>query len=165
MKEIKLSIQGKNKGKFIVLVDNEDFAWLNQWKWNVIKGLNNYYASRNSRKNGIKELIYMHRLIMNTPKNMEVDHKDHNGLNNQKSNLRNCTQSQNQKNKRASGKSKYLGVTHYKHRNKYDYIASQISMNGKIVRLGYFKTEKEAAIAYNEATLKYHGEFANFNKI
>jgi len=63
-------------------------------------------------------------------------------------------------NRIARGKRKYLGVSYNR-----KYIRAKISVNGKNINLGYFKTEIDAAIAYNEAAIKYHGEFANLNKI
>lgn len=95
MKEIKLSQSGKHKGKYVALVDDWNYEWLNQWKWNVQKSKYTYYARRYVRtKSGIT-IIFMHRLIMKTPDNLQCDHKNKNGLNNQEYNLRNCTNGQN----------------------------------------------------------------------
>jgi UDP-N-acetylglucosamine pyrophosphorylase len=85
MKEIQLIPEG------VSLVDDEDFEYLNQFKW-----YNHYnIAYRTIRENNMSKLIGMHREIMKTPKGLEVDHWDHNTLNNQKSNLRNCTHKEN----------------------------------------------------------------------
>ena len=156
MKEIKLT-QGK-----VTLVDDEDYEYLNQWKWCIVKGNNNYNYAYNYK------LGLMHRFILRTPQKLMTDHKDHDGLNNQRNNLRICTNGQNQMNKKSCGKSKYLGVwyiTHKRKDKKYTYIISMIVIEGKQIYLGQFKTEEDAALAYNEAAIKYHGEFANLNVI
>ena len=84
MKEIILT-QGQ-----VALVDDEDFEYLNQWKWCAIKSRKTYYTTRTIYI-PCKMTVIMHRIIMNTPLDMTVDHIDHNGLNNQKYNLRICT--------------------------------------------------------------------------
>ena len=108
----------------------------------------------------------MHRIIMNTPPYMQVDHIDHNGLNNQKDNLRNCSHAENMCNRRSSGGSQYLGVSQHRvsaNGKVYLYFQAYIQADNKNMYIGSFSTEDEAAIAYNEAAHKYHGEFANLN--
>jgi hypothetical protein len=145
MKEIPLT-----KGLF-TQVDDEDFEYLNQYHWRL--GTKGYAESDiNGKTTG------MHRLILNAPKGSEVDHKDHNKLNNQKYNIRICTTSQNQQNKIPRGTSKYLGVKIVKGK-----IKAAIKVNNKYIHLGTFKTEKQAAFVYDNAAKKYHGEFANLN--
>lgn len=161
MKEIKLT-----RNQF-VLVDDADHEWLNQWKWKANKKRDTYYAERSawvSSEHKYKS-IFMHRLIMNTPIGLEVDHIDHNGLNNQRSNLRNCTRGENLANRLPKSTTGYLGVCEFLFQGKYKYIVAAIRSKGKIHRLGYFKTIEDAALAYNEAAKKYHGEYANLNII
>lgn len=162
MKEIKLT-QG-----FVAMVDDEDFEWLNQWKWHARKDDNGYYAGRSiylggGSKNQKIKTISMHRLIMNTPKGMETDHIDHNGLNNQRHNLRNATHSQNQYNRLPRGSSKYLGVTVLQNGKEKGRITAEIRCNGRRINLGRFKTEEEAARAYDLKAKEFYGEFANLN--
>lgn len=141
-------------------VDDLDYNELNQHKWYASKGWNTYYAKRDIIINGKKVCLLMHREIMNTPKGQETDHVDHDGLNCQRHNLRNCTRNQNQMNKTAYGFSKFLGVTH-----NGKYIRAIIRLTGQrtALHLGYFKTEEQAARAYDAAAKIYHGEFANLN--
>lgn len=149
MKEIKLRKNGS------VLVDDEDFEWLNQWKWSLHKINKKYfYAERYSNH----KTIPMHIFIMKTPKGMVVDHIDHNGLNNQKSNLRNCTIKENFLNRKPSSATGYLGV--YKNGNKF--IAQKI-INGKVKHLGYFNDPKLAALEYDKKAKEISGKFANLN--
>jgi len=163
MKEIQLS-QGwfcKNKGKYVALVDDEDFDNLNQWKWCVHKDINNFYAVRTVRADGKRTTTQMQWEIMNRK---SIDHIDHDGLNNQKSNLRFCTNSENMMNRRKQKNtlSIYKGVTFHKRNNKW---MAQIRINGKIIHLGYFDVETEAAKAYNAKAIELFLEFANLNII
>jgi uncharacterized protein YbcV (DUF1398 family) len=100
----------------------------------------------------------MHREIMNTSDNMECDHGDHNGLNCQRYNLKNCTHAQNQMNKTYLGKSNYMGVS-YNRKS----IVAHICPKGIKIHLGTFQTEIEAAHARDNAAKIYFGEFANLN--
>ena len=158
MKEIQLT-QGK-----VALVDDEDYEYLNQFKWHVNKYGNIFYAYRNIKKlNGKQSSFSMHRTIMNANKGCIIDHINQDTLDNRKINLRICTQSQNQmnRNKTIKNKTGYKGVIQ-KSNNKF---GVQITLNKKIIHIGYYIDPKDAARAYNEAAIKYHGEFANLNKI
>lgn len=153
MKEIVLS-QGK-----VALVDDEDYEILNQWKWCAIKSRETFYACRTAYRDGKWIPERMHRVILGAQKGEIVDHRDHNGLNNQRSNIRLCTHGQNQMNRRPTSASGYKGV--YKERGV-RYRAS-IDFNNKRLMLGIFATPEEAARARDEASKKYHGEFAKLN--
>lgn len=160
MKEIKLS-QGR-----VAYVDDEDYEYLSQWRWFAHRDGKTFYAGRSAMVNGKRKQLWMHREIKNTPLGMEVDHIDHNGLNNQKENLRNCTRFQNAKNTTTHSETGYLGVSFYDfNRKKSKPYRATIWVNGENIHLGTFATPISAAIAYNEAAIKYHGEFANLNLI
>lgn len=114
MRLIPLSQQGKNKGKFFAQVDDEDYDFLMQWKWKVIKSNNTHYALRIVKKKGkYVESIRMHRIIMQTPRELVVDHDDHNGLNNQKYNMKNCTNEINMTNQLPKSSKKIPGIIEY----------------------------------------------------
>lgn len=158
MKQIKLT-----QGKY-ALVDDADYEWLNQWKWHANKKRDTFYVIRNAIIGSKRTLIAMHREILGlTDPKIHADHKDGNGLNNQRNNLRSCTHAQNQMNRRSfkGGTSKFKGVTWHKRSSKW---AGNIRVYGKIRYLGIFHTQLEAAIIYNIAARKYFGEFANPNK-
>jgi hypothetical protein len=153
------------QGQFAI-VDNQDYDWLNQWKWHAQKGKTTYYATRVDYSNGKKnrKLIFMHKVILGIGPEITGDHIDRNGLNNRRSNLRKATHSQNMCNRISfkASSSKYKGVGIHKSTNKW---AAYIRKNNVQKHLGLFDTEEEAAIAYNEAALTLHGEFALLNNI
>lgn len=162
MKEIKLT-QGK-----VALVDDEDFEYLSQFKWQYNKNCTvSGYARRNVRVNGKVKSIPMHREILGLGwgNKTKVDHKDRNGLNNQKSNLRHATVTQNNCNRRLHNKHKYRGVTFIKNGGYISKWRASIVKDGRRIPLGHYKTVEEAALAYNEAAKKYQGEFAVLNDV
>ena len=156
MKEIQLT-QG-----YVALVDDDDYDYLMQWKWFADKQPSTVYVGRSVHyKDGEKDkchTIKMHRVIMNTPDGMVVDHIDHNGLNNQKSNLRNVTGANNRKNRVGWSSTGYIGVNYDR-----GCIRARIRVDGDEIYLGAFKTVEEAARVRDEAAIKYFGEFANLN--
>jgi len=158
MKEIQLT-----KG-YVAQVDDLDYELVMKYSWRVwMRGHNIYAIANQSRKDGKRSSIKMHRLIL-APKDNKllIDHIDGDSLNNQRSNLRLCTNSQNQGNqrKRNAGTSVYKGV----HNSKGKWIA-QIGFSGNRIYIGRFTTEQEAALAYNNAAKTYYGEFSKLNVI
>ncbi len=152
MKTIPLT-QGK-----VALVDDEDFEQLNQHKWCVSKAPNTHYAYRG---NG----ILMHRKILGLKRGdgIDSDHKDGNGLNNQRYNLRRCSRKENIHNQRIQQRpktSQYKGVNWDK-RDRF--WRTQIKLNGKSLHIGCFKNEVDAALAYDRTAKRLFGEFAFLN--
>ena len=153
----------------VAIVDSDEFERLNQYTWQAHKEGKGerplYYAWRNIVIDGKKTMLKMHIDIMgNTPDGFTIDHKDRNGLHNWKDNLRICTSYQNSFNHRAkqNAANKYKGVSlAYKSST----FRAQIRVYGKQISLGNYKTDKEAALAYNKAALRYHGEYAYINII
>ncbi len=157
MKEIKLS-----KGK-VAIVDDEDYHFLNQWKWTAHEDKYTFYAIRKDYTNGKHNAVQisMHRLILGlTNRKQEAEHIDRNGLNNQRSNLRVATRSQNCSNRKLfkNSKSKLKGVSF--HNEKW---RATICLNKKCYHIGYFKTKEDAALAYNKKAKELHGEFSCLN--
>jgi hypothetical protein len=122
------------QGKFTI-VDVVDYDFLMQWKWYCI---NVGYAARATSRP--RKVILMHRVINNTPNNLLTDHINGNKLDNRRCNLRNCTSTQNVKNR---GKTKFNRTSNYKgvqwrtHANKW---CATIMDNYKSLYLGYFNT-------------------------
>ena len=151
------------------MVDDEDYEWLNQWSWRATKDTHNWYATRavpkSERVDGKQGSIRMHRLITGTTDSYtEVDHQDRDTLNNQRSNLRLATHSQNQHNRsmNRNNKSGYKGVSWYKNREMW---VAQIRVNGKSITLGYFNDPAKAGAVYDTAALELHGKFARTNNL
>lgn len=150
-KEIKLSLQGKNKGKYVALVDDEDFERVNQHRW--------FYNNRGYAMCTItkQKRIYMHRFILNAPNELLVDHIDGNGLHNEKHNLRLCNDSGNAHNMRKHSdntSSQFKGVC--RRGKKWEANISNIY-------LGVFTKEEDAARAYDLKARELFGEFARTN--
>lgn len=108
----------------------------------------------------------IHRMIMGCSKGdgILIDHRDHNGLNCQRYNIREVTQAQNMYNRRKIKKSRSIYKGLY-HENRLNHWVARIKMNGKFIYLGKFSNETDAAIAYNIAAITYYGEFASLNPI
>ena len=155
------------RGLFTI-IDDEDFEWLNQWKWYAHKAKTGFYVYRSftykSENKIIKKNIAMHRLLMNIIDSNDIcDHIDGNPLNNQKYNLRKCTKQQNNynhKNHRKNKTSKYLGVCFFPESSKW---RATICKAGKVQHIGLYYTEEEAAKAYDNLAKELHGEFASLN--
>jgi hypothetical protein len=140
MNKIKLT-----KNKFAI-VDEDDFKNLSAYKWYCHTSGSKTYAR--ARING--ELVYMHRLLLNCHE--EIDHKNGNGLDNRKNNLRPCNRSENNIN-RINTKGYYFEKTTSKYR-------AMIWFNGKKIDLGRHEKEDEARSAYVEKAKELYGEFA-----
>lgn len=140
----------------ISLCSEEDFDNLSQYKWFHIVDGNVLYAARDIDH---KRFVRMHTVIMDS---LFIDHKNGNGLDNRRDNLRFATNSQNQMNrgKFASSYSKFKGVCWHKRDKRW---TAGIKANGKELHLGNFINEYDAAKAYNDAALKYFGEYSRLN--
>lgn len=166
----------KNYGKYFAQVDDKDYEYLMQWKWCVKKSSNTIYAHRSNGNGGAK--ISMHRQLLGlTDPKIYGDHIDGNGLNNQRNNLRKCNARSNTWNCKAHGTSPYKGVAkndgkrwmklangkRVKRWAGYTYWLASIVYGGKQNPIGRFKTQEEAAWAYDFCAMEIHGEFARLN--
>ena len=146
----------------VAFVDDEDFERLSQFNWYAEQCKSGYYATRGNWRDGRNFTTRMHREAVLAPPGCAIDHIDHNGLNNQKSNLRLCSTSQNNFNQRLGRRntSGFKGVSWDKSKNKW---SAQLGLNGKIVHLGRFCSAIEAATAYDDNAVIHFGEFALTN--
>lgn len=144
------------------IVDDEDFEYLNQWKWR--QDADGYAIRLSYEKKEKRKSIRMHRLIMKPSIELQVDHINHNKLDNRKCNLRICSNFENSQNRKLqkNNKTGYKGVRWIIKDQKW---RAEIVVNKKMLSLGYYINKNDAARAYNQAALKYRGEFANLNTI
>lgn len=156
MKEILLT-QGK-----VALVDDRDYGYLMAWKWRASKQKNgDFYAKRRARvKPGEKQSsIYMHRVILAAPKDMLVDHRNTNTLDNRRKNLRLCSKSENAHNcgVRSDNTSGHRGICWHKRAKKW---MVRLKSDNVDKYLGVFADLQDAINARKAAEEKYVGEFA-----
>ena len=154
------------QGKFAI-VDPEDYDRLMAMgKWHT--SCNGYacrtYNYKNQHGLWSGKTIFLHSLVLDVPEKYVIDHINGVKTDNRKSNLRVCTRAENGRNrgKQENNTSGYKGVS-YKVKNKK--FSSQIKVYNKQIYIGLFDTPIEAARAYNEAAIKYHGEFAKLNEL
>lgn len=145
-----------SKGGFRFQIDDEDFEKFSQYKWSVMPA----HGARRMIWSKIKGQFS--RFIMGCPKGMVVDHINGDPMDNRKSNLRICSQADNCKNCKIhrNNKSGFKGV-----RTRENKFFAELNSNYVRYRSYGYDTKEEAAIAYNELAKKYHGEFANLNKL
>lgn len=141
----------------VAVVDQSDHAALARYRWYAVPRSNGkgFYAARNS--NGAR--VWMHRAILRAPAGVLVDHKDGDGLNNRRGNLRLASHQQNNWNRRLDSKGGVRGV-----RPVVGGWAARIcTAKGKTISLGVYATPEAAAKAYDAAARSLRGEFALVN--
>lgn len=160
MKLIELS-----KGQY-AKVSDIDFDFLNQWSWYACfyPKRGKYTANRRffDKKLDKRVTLYMHRLILNAPEGLDVDHKNHDPLDNQRENLRLATRSQNNANARAYNGRKYRGI-YWNPVVKRWY--AQIRHLRKSYYIGCYRNPEDAARAYNKVAIEKFGEFIMLNEV
>jgi hypothetical protein len=151
---------------YVTLVDPELAPVFACWKWHAVTTNRVAYATRSEHTfDGDKEIchkIYVHQIVLPLPSRLVVDHKDGNGLNNKKSNLRALSGRNNShaQLKRSKCSSKYHGVSY-----RYGRWFAYVKVYGKQHSLGLHNTEEDAARAYNLGAAKYYGIHACLNKV
>ncbi len=153
-----LEIPLKN-GK-VLLIDKDDYHKIENASSIIARGR---YVSAIFLTEGTVKMVAIQKLVMDTPEGFVVDHKNRNGFDNRKENLRICTSAENSRN-RIANKNNRFGYKGVAEAFNGKYVA-QIGFDGKKYYGGTFDTVIEAAKAYNEMAIKYHGEFARLNEI
>jgi hypothetical protein len=155
----RIELHGKYGDGLFAIIDDEDYHLVQNYKWRLTSS--GYAVAPTGSGDNI---IFMHHLAMGVLRGTEVDHINLDRLLNIRSNLRIATHLQNTYNRGvySNNKTGYKGVfydLHYKKKYR-----AYISADKRRIYLGEYETATEAATAYNEAALKYHGKFAYFNK-
>lgn len=149
MKEIQLT-----RGR-VTLVDDVDYEKVAQFKWCYMTA---GYAARSVARGEKRWLVYLHRFILDAPEGVYVDHIDGDKLNNRRSNIRLCTQSENKMNsgKYANNTSGHAGVAFDKSTGSWK---AYINVDKKLKHLGRFPTKEEAVKCRKAAEEKFFGDF------
>lgn len=156
------------KGLF-ALVDDGDFELASAFRWQALRHGRVTHAIRTQKQLGVKRTIYMHRWLLGARRGVEVDHRNGDGLDNRRGNLRLCTHAQNAVNwKRSSAtkSSRFHGVCWNGRRARWRVVicaGRRPKGPAKQIYIGVFRAEEDAARAYDRAALKRHGQFAVTN--
>lgn len=137
------------------IVDDQDFEFLSQWSWCAHRKTNTTYAVRSIYQSGSWETLYMHTALTGYA---YVDHKNGNGLDNRRTNLRESSPLSNNHNRRPDHGHQYKGVTPVRGRWR-----ARILIDGKRVSLGTFDSVEDAARAYDREAFRQDPEFAYLN--
>lgn len=145
---------------FEAVIDAVDLPLVAAFNWCVKVRWRTVYAQRtlHGTYRGKRQAVLLHRVITDAPENMQVDHKDGNGLNCRRNNLRQATNSQNQRNTRTrvDNTAGFKGVNLCKDRGVWQ---ARIQVEGSRIHLGFFTTAEDAHAAYARASAALHGEF------
>lgn len=150
--------------KFIVLYDECDYELLSTYHW-YVSSQGYVLGYLKNVPNISKRSVFMHRVILGIlhAPNIFSDHINGVRTDNRRCNLRLCSKQQNSRNAKSFGKSKFKGVNPKLTTSGTTTFIASITVNGKLQHLGSFSTEKEAAIAYDQAARKLFGQFAHLN--
>ena len=171
---MEMVIKSKKYGEKVVILDDDQFDKIKDIKWSIVKCKDNrdyhdlFYA-RGRVPNKLvgkygQSRIRMHRFLMDAPDGIQVDHINHNGLDNRLCNLRFATHQQ----QAANSRTQYRSTTGFKgvvFKRKKNLFVCRIRVNGKLIYGGSFKNVFEAALKYNKLALHYFGQYAQINNL
>lgn len=160
--QVKIFKPTKLYGIVTITLDEVSLSLYQMYNWSLDHRGDHNYIVRKGHRQGKLSKIYFHRQLLRLKKGYLVDHINHDGLDNRIENLRVCTSLGNNRNQRKlmKGTSKYKGVSWCRMMKAW---SAEITVNYKKIRLGHYKTQEEAAIAYNTKALEYFGDFASIN--
>ena len=161
--KIKFIVESKKYGNKEVTIDIKNWERVKEYRWYLHYEPKLHYSNAYTFID--KKVVKLHRFILNLQdSSVSVDHINHNTFDNRENNLRECSRSENSKNQKMhkDNISGFKGVVWREPRKKF---IAQICVDSKIIYLGGFSNKIEAAKAYNNAAIKYHGEFANLNQV
>jgi hypothetical protein len=146
-----------------VLLDRSDLERVSELKWSLTWNAKHGftpipYVQATDYRGGKGKKVYLHRLVMDAKPGQVIDHIDGNTLDNRRRNLRVATRSQNAQNRRAVGRSGYLGVEVHE-----GGFVARTQHKGVRHYIGLFKTAEDAARAYDKKALELHGDGARLN--
>ncbi len=146
-----------------ILIDDADLSIIDGWVWRLHQIKTNTYVRGYQKGKWKQKHFYMHRVLLNAQEGEDVDHRNGNGLDNRRCNIRTCTRTQNNGNMHAvrSKTSPYKGVDFYARTKNW---RARITKDGKTHSLGYFDDIEAAAKAYRKKSLELYGEFSNSYK-
>jgi hypothetical protein len=163
---VRIPLHSRKHPPLFAVVDALDAPLLARFRWNVVWDHTTYYAVAivqvGRRPFRTTTTLRMHRLIVGATKGTWVDHRDGNGLNNTRANLRVCSPAENARNRRKSETvtTPFKGVCFFPRTGRWKVT---IRLDDQNVHLGYFATAEEGARAYDEAARRHWGEFASLN--
>jgi hypothetical protein len=152
------------RGGYEAIVDDDDYERLSRYPWHADKRGKLIYARSARKVDGKIKYFLMHREVLSAAAGVMLDHRNRNGLDNRRENLRECTRSQNMVNKglTRANTSGYCGATFNPRSRRHPWRAT-IRWKSVIYHLGSFATPEEAARAYDAKAVELHGEFACLN--
>lgn len=165
---MELIVKSKKFGGKIVFIDDSDFEKIKDFTWGLAEGKKTFYARARVMVDRLSEIgtkhVRMHRLIMGVAEDTQIDHINHNGLDNRRENLRIANDHQQGANKRiqCGSTTGFKGVTFIKKKGLYK---PRIRVNGKLIGGRSTKNIYDAAVQYNEMAIKHFGEFACINEL
>lgn len=160
-----MTVEIKLTRGFVAIIDKEDYESVRQFKWRVTEAYNDtFYATTWMRIKGKGRHVYLHRFLMQSPKNKKVSFNNGNSLDCRRENLSILTNSERQLKSRLgkNNSTGYRGVSFNKAAGKYK---AYIKKDKKLLYLGLFETAEEAAQTYNEKAKRLFGKFARLNEI